>query len=136
LIIVTEQQSWVEGEATSVMTRFDNKLAWIPSSGGRVIIAVGGPAQWNSTQPLPPEALVTDLVTTSLADPVLAGELWGPFLAYVGTAAKQKRWRFSFSGIFRTNVAIRVDIQNLGVRAAVKSAIEKSRFAQRRFVCE
>jgi hypothetical protein len=101
-----------------------------------MIIAIGGPAQWRSTQPLPPEAVVTDLVSASLADLVLAISLWGPFLAYIGHGARQKGWRNAFSGVLRTQVAVRLDIKDEGVRSAVKSAIEKARFGVRRFVCE
>jgi hypothetical protein len=134
VIVATEQQSWIEGEATPAGTRFENKLAWVPSRGGKMIIAVGGPAQWRSTQPLPPEAVVKDLVSTSL--PALAISLWAPFLAYISHGARQKGWRNAFSGLLRTQVAVRLDIKDVGVRLAVKSAIEKARFGLQRFVCE
>jgi hypothetical protein len=68
MIVVTDEYSWVELEPGVQKSRFENKMAWQRSGDRKLIIAVGGPEQWNAPGPLPPDAIVTNLVTAATTD--------------------------------------------------------------------
>lgn len=132
IVIVSDHASRIEKDGTTVAA-FENKLAWLPNKSGQMIIAVGGPHEWRSSAPLPPEAVMTDLVITSTTDTELAATLWGPFLAYLYYAARPPPWGrmlmlLSF-GLIR--VPVRIDITDATIRAAVRLAISQSRYFPR-----
>ena len=122
MLLINENETFVIGlEDKSV----ENKIAWRSRSEGKLIIAVGGPSDWCSQEPLPPEAVLTDLVRASLETPKLAEELWSYFLAYVDR--KENRGfvhglKNSFLGI-----SVKLDITEVTTFRAVASAIARSK---------
>jgi hypothetical protein len=128
MITVTNEYSWVELGPGTQSTRFENKVGWMESAGKKLIIAVGGPGQWAAPGPLPPEAVVTDLVAAATVDPVLAQAFWGAFLAYIFRSAKRPWWRrdplLGALGLFKEDVLLQ--LSDSGTEAAVRSAIETS----------
>jgi hypothetical protein len=136
MIVVTDEYSWVELKPGAQSTRFENKVAWQESATKKLIIAVGGPGQWAAPGPLPPGAVVTNLVPAATLDPELARSFWGPFLAYIFYSAKPPWWRrdplLGALGLFKQGVLLQ--LCDSSTEAAVRSAIETSPFSRRFFV--
>ena len=122
MLLINENETFVLGLEDKPV---ENKIAWRSRSEGKLIIAVGGPSDWSSQEPLPPEAVLTDLVCASLETPKLAEELWSYFLAYVDR--KENRgfihgFKNSFFGI-----PVKVDIADVTTFRAVARAVTRSK---------
>lgn len=137
MTIVTDEYSWVELKPGFPSSRFENKMAWQISGGRKLIIAVGGPGQWNAPGPLPSDAVLTNLVTAATTDFELAQLLWGNFLTYIFYSAKPPWWRrdplLAAIGFFKEPVLL--NLSDGTAKAAVQKAIEMSSHS-RRFVVQ
>ena len=123
VIVVADHESWVEKDG-DVVARLENEMAWIArEDGGKMIIAVGGRHQWGSSQPLPSEAVLTDLVRASTSDPGLAALLWGPFLRYLFHYSKPPWWRVANPWL---RISVRVAVTDSDTYSAVKKSIAAS----------
>jgi len=98
-----------------------NRIVWRLQHGRRQLLAIGASA--TSGAPLPPDAIDTDLVAASGAEPALAAELWGPFLTCVAHGVRRP-WvavvRARFHGL---PVCVRIDDRE--TRAAVRSVLSR-----------
>jgi hypothetical protein len=133
VIVVAEHESRVE-KGGKVATHLENKIAWISVDGRRVIMAVGGPTEWRTSEPLPPGAVLTDLVSASTIDPSLAAFLWRPFLAYLfltylGCSGKLPLWRRVLISVapWLLSLPVQLAISDSTVCLAVRKSIESSR---------
>ena len=135
IVVITDRESRVEKNG-SVVAQRDNKLAWISHDGRKVVIAVGGRHQWNSSLPLPPEATLTDLVSASMVDPALAESLWGPFLLFLLVSSKPSGWKLGMMPIFPGlwPISVRNAIADPARRSAVRKAIASLRYPRVRIL--
>ena len=103
----------------------ENKIAWSNRGVEKLIVAVGGPSNWESTEPLPSDAILVDLVSASSDDPEVASELWNPFLHYVDTLANPGLFA-SMRRIFY-GIRVKLDISELPVKQRVENVLRKSK---------
>lgn len=116
-ILITEMSSTVAGRSLR------NCVAWRLVNGNRVMLAMGAPAEWHSPEPLPPAAVVTDLLAVSVDDPPLARQLWGAFLGYLASS-QVPRWHFVLPRFMRPALPVRVQLPEEREHSAVRSAIQ------------
>jgi len=135
--------NWLEGSASAIRGCMEtilvtetssafgkrslhNQVAWQLVKGERLILAVGAPTEWKSSKPLPPTAVVTDLVAASVEDLPLARQLWGAFLGHL-IAPQLPGWHFALPRFMRPAVPVAVKLASGAALSAVCSAIQSSR---------
>lgn len=131
LIIDARATQWQAGDGSAALP-VANVVAWRSRAGQRLLLAVGDDTQRAATPPLPPDAIVTDLVRIASTEPKLAREFWSVFLAYVLQGARRSRFarlRAAFSG-----EPVRVRIDDPAARAAVHAVLRHVRRPRLRFV--
>jgi hypothetical protein len=131
LVIVTEDESRVEDDNAEVRARLANSVTWIPKENQRVIIAVGSPSQWHSSQPLPAEAVTTELMGAASNEPDTARQFWAHFLSYLVTTAEQRGWRRFLNLTLTNRVLVKVELKDAVVKQAVISAIKGSPYGRK-----
>lgn len=100
-----------------------NQVAWQLVKGERLILAVGAAMEWKSSKPLPPTAVVTDLVAASVEDPSLARLLWGAFLGHL-IAPQLSGWHFALPRFMLPVMPVVVMLPSGTMFSGVCSAIQ------------
>lgn len=103
----------------------ENRIVWRPVPGSKQIIAVGGPSDWVSSEPLPADAVSVDLIRASTDDPAQAKELWSRFLAYVDL--KENRGTLHALKRYFVAIPVLVEIADPTLRSAVVASIRNSK---------
>jgi hypothetical protein len=131
LIIDARATQWQAGDGTAALP-IANRIAWRSRAGQRLLLAVGDDTGRAATPPLPPDAIVTDLVRIASTEPKLAREFWSAFLMYVLHGRRRSlfaRLRAACSG-----EPVRVRIDDPAARAAVHAVLRRVRRPRLRFV--
>lgn len=131
LTIDARATQWQAGDGTAAPP-VANVVAWRSRAGQRLLLAVGDDTQRAGAAPLPPDAIVTDLVRIASTEPKLALEFWSAFLVYVLHGRRRSlfaRLRAAFSG-----EPVRLCIEDHAARAAVHAVLRRVRRPRLRFV--
>lgn len=131
LTIDARTTQWQAGDGTAARP-VANVVAWRSRAGQRLLLAVGDDVQRAGAPPLPPDAIVTDLVRIASTEPKLALEFWSAFLLYVLHGRRRSlfaRLRAAFSG-----EPVRLCIEDHAARAAVHAVLRRVRRPRLLFV--
>lgn len=132
LTIDARTTQWQAGDGTAARP-VANVVAWRSRAGQRLLLTVGDDARRAAAAaPLPPDAIVTDLVRIASTEPKLALEFWSAFLVYVLHGRRRSlfaRLRAACSG-----EPVRLCIEDHAARAAVHAVLRRVRRPRLRFV--
>jgi hypothetical protein len=128
MLTITEIESKLQLSLTGPVARLENKMAIMEINGQKTIIAIGGPDQWASREPLPVEATLIDLLAISINDPKEARVVWHRFISYMFYQAEASK-SVSFAKVFAPfiiKLPVRVCISDPNVKLAVQLAVKNS----------
>lgn len=94
----------------------------------KVIIAVGGQHEWESSESLPFDSIIVDLIAESLKVSEDAVDLWEAFLIFVYSASSKGMWqelKMMFAPLFRGGIPVQISIDDPIISRAVRKSILK-----------
>lgn len=91
-------------------------------------MAVGGPSDWASSEPLPQEAVLIDLLAISIEEPKRASVLWNRFIIHglykAGVSKSFQYKRIFVPWLIKLSISVKISCPH--INSAVVCAIKKS----------
>lgn len=120
MIHISDQQSW---HSRAPGRRLDNQVVVMDHDGEALLLAVGGPRQWASGDPLPDGARIVDLTALATHDPTEAARLWVTFVRYLHHAAGASFLDSALMLLGLGRIKVHVAVSDPQVRESIVAAL-------------
>lgn len=128
MLVITQKSTAYKSKDNIVLFSRDNQMILKLEKQQKVIIAVGGPHEWESSEPLPFDSFVVDLIAESLKVSEDAVDLWEAFLIFVYSGSSKGMWqelKMLFTPLFKGGIPVQISIDDPIISRAVSKCLLK-----------
>ena len=127
MLIITQKSTTYLSKDNIVLSSRDNQIVLKQEGQQKIIIAVGSRHEWESSEPLPSDSLIINLIAESLKASELAVDLWEVLLIFVLYSGSSKSmWqelKMTFSALPRRRIPVKISIDDPVVSRAIRNSL-------------